>query len=130
MSGGAHDEDVPCKGMVLRELGYALVLGLAGGMAWKTWQWNDKARRVENNNAWDKYYPIYAQQVKADLEAADAAEAEEAAGEVDIPEEQADNEERPTSRDADVDKDTQQPLPLEKKEEDKQIVSKYDQKDL
>jgi hypothetical protein len=49
---------------VLRELGYALVVSMAAGLAWKSWQWNDKARRVENNLAWDKYYPIYAQQVK------------------------------------------------------------------
>lgn len=55
---------VQCQNQVLRELGYALLVGLTGGMAWKTWQWNDKARRIENNNAWDKYYPIYAQQVK------------------------------------------------------------------
>lgn len=48
----------------------------------------------------------------------------------DVPEDQAENEDRPTSADAHVDKATQQPLPLEKKEEDKQIVSKYDQKDL
>jgi hypothetical protein len=50
--------------VVLRELGYALVVSMAAGLAWKSWQWNDKARRVENNLAWDKYYPIYAQQVK------------------------------------------------------------------
>jgi len=47
-----------------------------------------------------------------------------------VPEEQPPNEARPESRDAHVDKATQQPLPLEKKEEDKEIVSKYDQTDL
>ena len=39
-------------------------LGVFFGLAWKSWQWGDKARRVENNNKWEKYWPIYAAQVR------------------------------------------------------------------
>jgi hypothetical protein len=63
------------------------------------------------------------------LEAADAAEAAESEVEPDTPEEQLPNEERPLSVDAGSDA-AYQPLPLERKEEGKNIVSKYDQKDL
>ncbi len=71
--------------------------------------------------------------LQADLEAADAAEAAEAAAEVepDAPVDQPPNEDRPVSENSDFgDKSQYQPLPIQKREEGKHIVSKYDQKDL
>lgn len=50
--------------MAVREILTGIALGLGAGLAWKSWQWNDKAKRIENNNKWDKFYPVYAQQVK------------------------------------------------------------------
>jgi hypothetical protein len=113
----------------VREILFGIALGLGAGLAWKSWQWNDKAKRIENNNKWDKFYPVYAQQVKAELEAAEAAEAA-ADEEPEAPVDQAENEDRPQSADADNDSLAQQPLPLEKKEQGKYIPSKVNQQDL
>ena len=49
---------------ILRELLTGLGIGLGCGVAWKSWQWSDKARRIENNNKWDRYYPVWANQIK------------------------------------------------------------------
>lgn len=44
---------------VRKEIVVGITLGLIAGLAWKNWQWNDKATRNADNAKWDKLYPTY-----------------------------------------------------------------------
>ena len=123
MSGHGDQNDIPGPNP-LRELAYGLAVGLGFGMLWKSWQWKDKADRVANNSKWSKQYPQWVEERRAAL----LENAEEETP--DTPEDQPENEERPTAPDADANPVTQQPLPHQKLEEGKVIPSKVNQQDL
>jgi len=129
MASGGHDHSIPGvdgRAWILK----AAAIAFAGGLLWKNWQWNDKARRVEANQKWEKYWPKYAARVKAELEAADAAELAESDEQPDLPVAQPPNVDRPESSTAHADSPYQQPQPLEKAMPGKRIVSKENQEDI
>jgi hypothetical protein len=82
MSGDSHD--IPGVN-VKREFLYGIGLGIVFGLVWKSWQWNNKAMRVQANDRWEKQWPILlAKQAeeREEKDVADAAAAAEEAAEV------------------------------------------------
>lgn len=76
----AHSEDIPGHD-VRKEMLMGIGLGLTMALVWKSWQWNNKAERVSNNNKWEKQYPRYVAERREALAKEAAEEAAAAAAE-------------------------------------------------